>query len=406
MRREVYETIAEVYRADGRLPELTARLERTGARDADELRLLASLVRGIGTHRRGARHVPQGARAGTRGHRDAAQGGELARGAGLARSGGARVRGADPRGSAQSRIRLSSRVGPAPARRTSASARRARTPRSALRSRRRRRSRRSSTSTRGSARSRRAWRCSSAWRRRAARIPSTWSSSARATGSRATRRRRSRRGSAFGTSAADRAQALLVLGEVYLNHDLVKEALETLSEAVKLDPKQWRLKKAYAVGLERAGGNATSADVKRGHLDAAMQIWEQLLRDPSSQPDAQREARQHLVTLWSLRGQLNQRVSGLTKRFAAKPPDLEAGRLVAEAAIAHAALRRRGASAAPTDRARPDRRCRAHRARTGARARAQARRRHRRARTARRARAETRARALPAHGRIRRRALP
>ncbi|HVR19525.1 MAG TPA: HEAT repeat domain-containing protein, partial [Polyangiaceae bacterium] len=131
---------------------------------------------------------------------------------------------------------------------------------------------------------------------------------------------------------ADRAQALLVLGEVYLNHDLVKEALETLAEAVKLDPKQWRLKKAYAVGLERAGGNATSADVKRGHLDAAMQIWEQLLRDPSSQPDAQREARQHLVTLWSLRGQLNQRVSGLTKRFGAKPPDLEAGRLVAEAA--------------------------------------------------------------------------
>jgi HEAT repeat protein/tetratricopeptide (TPR) repeat protein len=132
---------------------------------------------------------------------------------------------------------------------------------------------------------------------------------------------------------ADRAQALLVLGEVYLNHDLVKEALETLSEATKLDPKQWRLKKAYAIGLERAGGNASAADVKRGYLEGALQIWEQILRDPSSQPDAQREARQHLVTLWSLRGQLNQRVSGLNKRFNAKPPDLEAGRLVAEAGV-------------------------------------------------------------------------
>ena len=95
----------------------------------------------------------------------------------------------------------------------------------------------------------------------------------------------------------DRAHALLVLGEVYLNHDLVKEALETLGEAAKLDPKQWRLKKAYAVGLERAGGNAASADVKRGHLDAALQIWEQILRDPASQPDVQREVRQHFVTL-------------------------------------------------------------------------------------------------------------
>lgn len=331
VRREVYETIAEVYRADGRLPELTERLEKAGARDADELRLLASLYEESGridaalaTYKKvlsreagdiatrlkvvslleaqGAldqavreyealiRSAPRNPEYVFRLSSALLQRGERARA--LAELERLEARSGADTETLAALVDLYERLGEkqksmALLQRIAASG--------------------------GSDPEHLVELGTRYWvEGDKAKALATW--------------KRIR------NVGSDRTQALLVLGEVYLNHDLVKEALETLSEATKLDPKQWRLKKAYAVGLERAGGSATAADVKRGYLDTALQIWEQILRDPSSQPDAQREARQHLVTLWSLRGQLNQRVSGLTKRFAAKPPDIEAGRLVAEAA--------------------------------------------------------------------------
>jgi cellulose synthase operon protein C len=135
------------------------------------------------------------------------------------------------------------------------------------------------------------------------------------------------------TLSSDRVPGLLVLGEVLLEHDLVKEALEVLAEAAKLEPGQPRAQKAYALGLERAGGAAATTEARRGYHDAALTIWEKLLREAGNNADLAREARQHVVTLWSLRGQLPQRTAGLEKRFAATPPDLEAGRLLAEAQL-------------------------------------------------------------------------
>lgn len=128
----------------------------------------------------------------------------------------------------------------------------------------------------------------------------------------------------------DRARALLMLGEIYLEHDMAKEALEALREAARLQPKQTRYKKAYALALERMGGAAPSREQRQSLHDEAFKIWEQILRDPSSGRELQREARQHIVTLWGLSGQLTQRIGGLEKRFAAKPPDLVAGRLLGE----------------------------------------------------------------------------
>ncbi|HEY3498684.1 MAG TPA: tetratricopeptide repeat protein, partial [Polyangiaceae bacterium] len=130
---------------------------------------------------------------------------------------------------------------------------------------------------------------------------------------------------------ADRVQGAIALGDVLLEHDLVKEALEVLQEAAKLEPSQTRAQKALALGLERAGGAAGSSDARRAYHDQALAIWEKLLRESGSNLDAAREARQHIVTLWSLRNQLAQRSAGLRKRFQATPPDLEAGRLLAEA---------------------------------------------------------------------------
>jgi tetratricopeptide (TPR) repeat protein len=331
VRREVYETIAEVYRADGRLPELTERLEKAGARDADELRLLASLYEESGRIDQALATYKK----------------VLAREAGDIATRLKVVSLLEAQGSLDQAVReYEALIRSAP-----------RNPEyvfrlSAALLQRGERARALAELERLEARS-------GADTETLAALVDLYERLGEKQKSMALLQRIAASGGSdpehlveLGTRywvegdkakalatwkrirnvGSDRTQALLVLGEVYLNHDLVKEALETLAEATKLDPKQWRLKKAYAVGLERAGGTATAADVKRGYLDAALQIWEQILRDPSSQADAQREARQHLVTLWSLRGQLPQRVNGLAKRFNAKPPDLEAGRLVAEAA--------------------------------------------------------------------------
>lgn len=135
------------------------------------------------------------------------------------------------------------------------------------------------------------------------------------------------------TLVPDRVQGLLAEGDVLLDHDLVKEGLEALAEAAKLEPSATRTQKAYALGLERAASTQSSTDARRVYLDEALARWEGLLRGDKTTPELAREARQHVVTLWGLRGQSAQRMNGLAKRFAATPPDLDAGRLLAEAEL-------------------------------------------------------------------------
>lgn len=139
------------------------------------------------------------------------------------------------------------------------------------------------------------------------------------------------------TLLPDRAEGLLRLGEVYLEHDMSQEALEMLAEAVKREPKQARVRRAYAVGLERVGAAAGGRDGQRLAYEEARKIWEQILRDSAADSNLAREARQHVVTLLSLTGQLAPRINLLERKFAGSEPDLEAGRLLSEA---HVRLRR------------------------------------------------------------------
>ena len=139
------------------------------------------------------------------------------------------------------------------------------------------------------------------------------------------------------TLLPDRAEGLLRLGEVYLEHDMSQEALETLAEAVKREPKQPKVRRAYAVGLERVGAAAGGRDGQRLAYEEARKIWEQILRDSPADGNVAREARQHVVTLLSLTGQLAPRLALLERKFAAEPADMEAGRLLGEA---HVRLRR------------------------------------------------------------------
>jgi cellulose synthase operon protein C len=131
---------------------------------------------------------------------------------------------------------------------------------------------------------------------------------------------------------ANDAVALHTLGEVYLDHDLPERALETLAQAMKLLPERVAFTKSYGLALERAGAGAANPSTRARYYRDAEQLWEQLLERAVKDSDAllARDARQHIVTLWSLTGTLAERVPPLERRLGATPPDLNAGRLLAE----------------------------------------------------------------------------
>lgn len=136
------------------------------------------------------------------------------------------------------------------------------------------------------------------------------------------------------TAQPDRARALVTLGEVYLDHDLVSDALKALREAVSLRPQDTRIKRSLAIALERVGAAATPRE-RNAHWEEARALWSELLDQASREDTAAaraltRESRQHIVKLWQRMGELRARLSPLASRLHATPPDLDAGRLLAE----------------------------------------------------------------------------
>ncbi|HVY48211.1 MAG TPA: tetratricopeptide repeat protein, partial [Minicystis sp.] len=129
------------------------------------------------------------------------------------------------------------------------------------------------------------------------------------------------------TVVPNRARAAATLGEVYLDHDMANEALAAMREAVQLEPNNVRYKKALATALERT---ATSLGNPTIRFTEARQIWQQLLEGAKQDKALAREARTHIVSLWGLTRELPSQVAPLAAKFNGKPPDLEAGRLLAE----------------------------------------------------------------------------
>ncbi|HEY3594202.1 MAG TPA: tetratricopeptide repeat protein, partial [Polyangiaceae bacterium] len=128
----------------------------------------------------------------------------------------------------------------------------------------------------------------------------------------------------------NRAKALATLGEVYLDHDMTGEGVEALKEASQLEPQNVQYKKAYAVALERTATASAASALATSRFEDAKTIWEGLLAASRADKNLAREARTHIVTLYSLLHQLEQQTAPLDLRFSAHPPDLEAGRLLAE----------------------------------------------------------------------------
>jgi tetratricopeptide (TPR) repeat protein/HEAT repeat protein len=130
------------------------------------------------------------------------------------------------------------------------------------------------------------------------------------------------------TIVPSRAKAAVTLGEVYLDHDMPNEALAALREAVQLEPGNMRYKKALATALERTATSLGSPAMRYGEARA---LWEEMLATGGqADKNLARECRSRIVTLWSLTKELAAQITPLTQRFAANPPDLEAGRLLAE----------------------------------------------------------------------------
>jgi cytochrome c-type biogenesis protein CcmH/NrfG len=84
-------------------------------------------------------------------------------------------------------------------------------------------------------------------------------------------------------AGGSRADALLALGEVTLEHGLVDEGLASLAEAVKAGGGALKYQKAYALALERTGPSAKQSE-RRRRYDQALAIWERLLSTSAQDP--------------------------------------------------------------------------------------------------------------------------
>lgn len=123
------------------------------------------------------------------------------------------------------------------------------------------------------------------------------------------------------TTVTPRSRALAALGEVYLEHDMTQDALAAFREAASLEPQNAVIQKQLASALERT----------KHHREARV-IWQELAAKAQKTNDKllAREARTRIVTLWGFERLLEAQVAPLTQRLAAKPPDIEAGRMLAE----------------------------------------------------------------------------
>jgi cellulose synthase operon protein C len=128
----------------------------------------------------------------------------------------------------------------------------------------------------------------------------------------------------------NRARAHATLGGVLADHDLLDEAEEAYRQAVELAPEAIDPIRGLAGVLERPREQERRSE--RQARDAeAVKLWTRVLELADGDRAAQREARQRIVAVAGRRDQLGHRTSLWQQAFAADPPDLDAGRFLAEA---------------------------------------------------------------------------
>ncbi|MBX3228352.1 MAG: HEAT repeat domain-containing protein [Labilithrix sp.] len=123
------------------------------------------------------------------------------------------------------------------------------------------------------------------------------------------------------TTITPRARALSALGEVYMEHDMLADALQSFREATQLEPSNVGYKKQLASALERS----------KSYKEARV-LWQELAEKAKATNDKllARESRSRIVTLWGFEHVLDSQIAPLKAKFEGKPPDVEAGRMLAE----------------------------------------------------------------------------
>jgi tetratricopeptide (TPR) repeat protein len=121
-----------------------------------------------------------------------------------------------------------------------------------------------------------------------------------------------------------RAKALAVLGDVYVEHDMGAEALAAYKEALAIDPNALTVKKALAGLLERNHDYVSAVDLYEEIAKKATESANRALA---------RECRTRIVSLWGLEHVLERQLPGLARAFERVPVDPEVGRMLAEAEI-------------------------------------------------------------------------
>jgi tetratricopeptide (TPR) repeat protein len=117
----------------------------------------------------------------------------------------------------------------------------------------------------------------------------------------------------------DPVRAHATLAGLYADHDALAEAAAEYDEALRLDPAHLESLRGLAAVRERLGDTARAAE-----------SWERVLAVATDRAE-RREARQRLVAAWGRARELPRRLIALERAFRAEPPDLDAGRTLAEA---------------------------------------------------------------------------
>lgn len=120
----------------------------------------------------------------------------------------------------------------------------------------------------------------------------------------------------------DRARGAAALAEVYVDSAMFPEAIEMYREALRLRPGEIDYHRGLAQVLER---------VQR--FEEAIAEWRQVIALAQSDRDLRRAARESIVRLWGLQNRLPAEIARLERAFGQSPPDLEAGRDLAEAYV-------------------------------------------------------------------------
>ncbi len=142
----------------------------------------------------------------------------------------------------------------------------------------------------------------------------------------------------------DKGSAHAMVAGVFADHDMIEEAEAHYRKAVALRPKRIEFVRGLAGLLERSRRGEPHR-VRRKRDSEAAALWQKVLALAPADRGARREARMRIIGIWARGGQLLNKMEAWARAFRGRPPDIEAGRFLAEA---HLRQRPRNEAAAET----------------------------------------------------------